>query len=87
MKKDDAYERVPEAVGLAGLSIAEAIILLLIDKGIVSADEVQGTLQSAIDSHLDARPEHLTQDDHRAAARVIQQLMKGANAVRASAHL
>lgn len=87
MRGNQDHERAQEAVGLAGFSMAEALILLLIDKGVVSVDEVQGTLQSAIDSHMDARPERLTRGDHHAAANVVRQILKGANSVRASAHL
>jgi hypothetical protein len=87
LQNAEASGRSPEAVGLAGVSMAEALILLLIDKGLISQDDVQDTLQSAIDSHMDSRPERLTRDDHYAAASVIRQILKGANSVRASAHL
>jgi hypothetical protein len=74
-------------VALAGLSILESVMIALVDKGIVTHEELQSAMQAAIDSHMHAEPGAISARDHRSAAAVIRRFMAGANSVRASARL
>jgi hypothetical protein len=62
-------------------------MVALAEKGVLSEEEMREAMQGAVDSHLAAEPKALSLADHRAAAAVIQRMLQGANAVRASAHL
>jgi len=53
----------------------------------VSDADLHEAMQGAVDSHMNARPTHLSATDHQAAAEVVKRIMKGANSVRASARL
>jgi hypothetical protein len=75
------------AIALASIAILESLIVTLVERKLIDADDLQEAMQGAIDSHLRAEPAMLTKADHRAAARVIQKFRQGANSVRASARL
>jgi hypothetical protein len=83
-RADDGVS-IPFAV--AGLSLFESIMLVLVEKGLVSDADLHEAMQGAIDSHMNARPTYLSATEHQAAAEVIKRIMKGANSVRATAHL
>jgi hypothetical protein len=57
------------------------------ERELIDAANLQKAMQTAIDSHLLAEPAVLTQDDRRAAARVIHKFRQSAKSVRASARL
>lgn len=75
------------ALALAALAVAEAVFVLLIEKGVISEADLNETLTAAVESHANAEPSLYSAEDHLAAATVIERLMRGANAVRASARL
>lgn len=74
-------------IALAALGVLESLMVTLVERGLVHEDDLREAMQGAVDSHLHAEPDMVTAEDHRAAARVIQKLLQGANAVRASARI
>jgi len=60
-----------EAAGTAALSICESLMITLVEKGVLSAEEARETLEDAAAAHPDSG----------LAGRIIEQLMVQVNAV------
>lgn len=84
---DEARYRKGVAISLAAVSICESLIIALMEKGLMSREEVDEAVLAGIDSHEQAEPAGLSPQDHRDAAEVMRNILTGANAIRAAAHL
>ena len=70
------------AAGLAALSICESLLLSLTDLEIIKGTEVVSILKDAAAAHRGAVTESKDPEAHRAAAEVIERIIKGKNSVR-----
>jgi hypothetical protein len=68
------------AAALVAISICEALMISLIERGLLGWDDLQETLESAMDSHLHARPNDFSEEDHKAAARMIKSILRRSDA-------
>lgn len=84
---DEARYRKSVAISLAAVSICESLIIALIEKGLMSRAEIDDAIVAGIESHNSADPAALSADDHHDAAQVMQNILTGANSIRAAAHL
>ena len=72
------------AAGLAALSICEAILLTLIEEGLVDRDRIQELLEDALEGHLAPSPNKTDADAHERAAMLIEQIVISLNAAERS---
>jgi hypothetical protein len=70
--------------GLAALSICEALLLAMNDRGLLPENEIVGVLQDAASSHANASGTAVETDTHRAVADLINAIIAGGNSVRRS---
>lgn len=69
------------AYGIAALSLLEAIILTLKERGLLTDDELDDAFAAAIDAHLYRHSAH-SDDDNRVAASILHRLRVHGNSVR-----
>ncbi|MEM7530375.1 MAG: hypothetical protein AAF416_22500 [Pseudomonadota bacterium] len=62
--------------GMAALSICEALLLAIIDRGLLSEHEVLGAMHDAATAHENAVGTDAEMDAHRAAARIIERMIE-----------
>ncbi len=73
-----------EDAGWAALSICEALLLALNDRGLLPEHEIVGVLRDAAATHLNAVGTELETEGHRAVAELINAIIAGGNSVRRS---
>lgn len=75
---------VSEHAGQAALSICEALLLAMNDRGVLPEHEIVGVLRDAAASHENAVGTELEMEIHRAVAELINAIIAGGNSVRRS---
>ncbi|WP_413717066.1 hypothetical protein [Silicimonas sp. MF1-12-2] len=73
---------VSEHAGQAALSICEALLLALNDRGVLPEHEIVGVLRDAAATHENAVGTELEMENHRAVAEMINSIIAGGNSVR-----
>ncbi|MFW2544956.1 hypothetical protein ACN2XU_20170 [Primorskyibacter sp. 2E107] len=73
---------VNEYSGLAALTICEALLLAMNDRGVLPEHEIVGVLRDAAATHENARGSEAETQTHRAVAALINQIIAGGNSVR-----
>lgn len=73
-----------EHSGQAALSICEALLLAMNDRGVLPEKEILGVLQHAAATHENALGTDLETENHRAVAGLINAIIAGGNSVRRS---
>lgn len=68
-----------EHAGLAALSICEALLLALNDRGLLPEHEILGILRDAAATHENAVGTEFETEDHRAVADLINAIIAGGN--------
>ena len=68
--------------GLAALSICEALLLAMYDRGVLPDHEIVGILRDAAATHENAGGTELETARHRAVADLINAIIAGGNSVR-----
>jgi hypothetical protein len=68
-----------EHAGQAALSICEALLLALNDRGLLPEHEIVGVLRDAAATHENAVGTNLEMDRHRAVADLINAIIAGGN--------
>lgn len=71
-----------EAAGLAALSICESLLIALVEKGVLTAEEARGTLEDAAAAHQGPLLADQARSRHELAGQIIERLMNQMNAVR-----
>jgi hypothetical protein len=74
--------RVNDAAGMAALTITETILLMLIEKGLLKAEDVGIALEDTVQIHRDSASSsacEMTRASHLAAARLAENLLHGSN--------
>jgi len=71
-----------EHAGLAALSICEALLLAMNDRGLLPQHEIEGVLRDAAATHENAAGTGSDAEKHRAAAALINRILDGGNSVR-----
>ncbi len=71
-----------EYAGQAALSICEALLLALNDRGLLPEHEIVGILRDAAATHENALGTELETETHRAVADLINAIIAGGNSVR-----
>ena len=71
-----------EHAGHAALSICEALLLALNDRGLLPEHEIVGVLRDAAATHENAFGTELEMERHRAVAEMINAIIAGGNSVR-----
>lgn len=72
----------PEHAGLAALTICEALMLALKERGVLPEHELLGILQDAAATHENATGSDVEMAAHRAVAELIGSIIMGGDAVR-----
>ena len=70
----------PEAAGLAALSLAESLVFLLVEEGLIGKEAVQDALEDAVDAQRQAADQGGPLN-HGAAATLIERIMDALEAV------
>ncbi|SDL84298.1 hypothetical protein [Paracoccus chinensis] len=73
-----------EHAGQAALSICEALLLAMNDRGLLPEHEIVGLLRDAAATHENATGTELETETHRAVADLINAIIAGGNSVRRS---
>ena len=73
-----------EHAGRAALSICEALLLALNDRGVLPEHEILGVLRDAAAPHENAVGTELEMENHRAVAEMINAIIAAGNSVRRS---
>ena len=68
--------------GLAALSICEALLLAMNDRGLLPEHEIMGILRDAAATHENATGTELEMEVNRAVATLINRIIAGGNSVR-----
>lgn len=68
--------------GQAALSICEALLLAMNDRGLLPEHEIVGVLRDAATTHENAFDAGLDPEKHRAVADLINAIISGGNSVR-----
>lgn len=68
--------------GLAALSICEALLLAMNDRGLLPESEILGVLRDASATHANAVGTEPDAETHRAVADLIDSIIAGGNSVR-----
>ncbi|MDF0603521.1 hypothetical protein P1J78_22580 [Psychromarinibacter sp. C21-152] len=71
-----------EHAGQAALSICEALLLALHDRGVLPEHEIVGVLRDAAATHENAVGTELEMERHRTVAEMINSIIAGGNSVR-----
>ncbi len=71
-----------EHAGQAALSICEALLLALNDRGLLPEHEIVGVLRDAAATHENAVGTEEEVQSHRSVARLINAIIAGGNSVR-----
>ncbi|MCW3780378.1 hypothetical protein [Defluviimonas salinarum] len=71
-----------EHAGQAALSICEALLLAMNDRGLLPEHEIVGVLRDAAASHQNAFGTELEMAQHRSVADLINAIIAGGNSVR-----
>ncbi|MCO6381413.1 hypothetical protein [Oceanicola sp. 502str15] len=71
-----------EHAGQAALSICEALLLALHDRGVLPEHEIVGVLRDAAASHQNAVGTDLEMAEHRSIAEMINAIIAGGTSVR-----
>lgn len=71
-----------EHAGQAALSICEALLLAMNDRGLLPEHEIVGILRDAAASHQNAVGTELEMAHHRSVADLINAIIAGGNSVR-----
>ena len=71
-----------EHAGQAALSICEALLLALNDRGLLPEHEIVGVLRDAAATHENAQGSEAETVTHRSVAALINQIIAGGNSVR-----
>ena len=71
-----------EHSGQAALSICEALLLAMNDRGLLPEHEILGVLRDAAATHENARGSEAEEASHRSVAALINQIIAGGNSVR-----
>ena len=73
---------VSEHAGQAALSICEALLLAMKERGLMPDHEIVGVLRDAAATHENAVGTELEMERHRAVAEMINSIIAGGNSVR-----
>ncbi|MEO3414960.1 hypothetical protein AAFO92_09915 [Roseovarius sp. CAU 1744] len=73
-----------EHAGQAALSICEALLLAMNDRGLLPEHEIVGVLRDAAATQENAVGADLEMENHRAVAELINAIITGGNSVRRS---
>ena len=73
---------VSDHAGQAALSICEALLLAMNDRGLLPEQEIIGVLRDAAAGHENAVGTNLEMEQHRAVADLINAIISGGNSVR-----
>ncbi|MCV2864382.1 hypothetical protein [Defluviimonas sp. WL0075] len=68
--------------GLAALSICEALLLAMNDRGLLPEHEIVGVLRDAAATHENAVGTKIEMEQHQAVAELINAIIAGGNSVR-----
>ncbi|MDU8912271.1 hypothetical protein [Aestuariicoccus sp. MJ-SS9] len=71
-----------ENAGQAALSICEALLLAMNDRGLLPEHEIVGVLRDAAATHMNALGTELEMEGHRAVAELINVIIASGNSVR-----
>ena len=71
-----------EHAGQAALSICEALLLAMNDRGLLPEHEIVGVLRDAAATHENAVGTELEMEHHRVVAELIHAIIAGGNSVR-----
>ena len=71
-----------EHAGQAALSICEALLLAMNDRGLLPEHEIVGVLRDAAATHENAVGTELERGNHQAVADLINAIIAGGNSVR-----
>ncbi|WP_431854650.1 hypothetical protein [Azospirillum sp.] len=71
-----------DAAGLAALSICESVLLLLVEKGVVNAEEARAALEDAAAAHRREEMTAAQQARHKAAEHIIERMATQVEAAR-----
>ncbi|WP_298938079.1 hypothetical protein [uncultured Ruegeria sp.] len=71
-----------EHAGQAALSICEALLLAMNDRGVLPEHEIVGVLRDAAATHVNALGTELEMERHRVVAEMINAIIAGGNSVR-----
>lgn len=83
-RKGRQMSTASEHAGQAALSICEALLLALNDRGLLPEHEIVGVLRDAAATHENAVGTELEMERHRAVAEMINSIIAGGNSVRRS---
>ena len=78
-RKEPQIFTANEHAGQAALSICEALLLALKDRGLLPEHEIVGVLRDAAATHENAVGTDLEMERHRAVADLINAIIAGAN--------
>jgi hypothetical protein len=81
-KEEPRMSTASEHAGQAALSICEALLLALNDRGLLPEHEIVGVLRDAAATHENAVGTDLEMEKHRAVANLINAIIAGSNSVR-----
>ena len=73
-----------DQAGQAALSICEALLLAMSDRGLLPEHEIVGVLRDAAATHENATGTELETETHQAVADLINAIIAGGNSVRRS---
>lgn len=68
--------------GMAALSICEALMLAMNDRGLLPEHEIMGVLRDAAAAHENATGTDAETEAHRGVAMIINRMIAGGNSVR-----
>lgn len=83
-RKETQMSTASEHAGQAALSICEALLLAMNDRGLLPEHEIVGVLRDAAATHESATGTELETEKHRAVADLINAIIAGGNSVRRS---
>lgn len=66
---------------LAAMSVCEALIISLVESGLINWEDMSEMLEAAIDSHQQAEPDGFSSEEHAGAAELIASLLRRMNAL------
>ncbi|MCC1491470.1 hypothetical protein [Cognatishimia sp. F0-27] len=73
-----------DPAGMAAFSVCEALLLALLDRGLVPEREIVGILRDAATHHENAQGPESERIKHAAAAKLINEIILGGNLSRRS---
>jgi len=81
-RKETRMSTASEHAGQAALSICEALLLAMNDRGLLPEHEIVGVLRDAAATHENAVGTDHETENHRAVADLINAIIAGGNSVR-----